>query len=175
MSDDRTITIRDAKEDDIPVLYALYEQMGQFDAGYFERCMAEQNKGNRSVLIASFLGREAGFCILNRTPRYALYQKLGIAEIQDLNVVPDARRNGVAKTLIAACEDRVRMDGNQQIGVSVALTSNYGAAHNLYLALGYRPDGQGVSYDRQPVQHGQVHPVDDDLCLMLVKELSQQP
>lgn len=171
MNEPLTISIREASSDDISVLYALYDQMGQKDAGYFEKCFEEQDAGKRVLLIASLNGKDAGFCILNRAPRYALYQKLGIPEIQDLNVIPDARRCGVAKALIAECEIRSEDRGYRQIGVSVGLGAAYGPAQHLYWSLGYQPDGQGVSYDRKPVAHGQVLPVDDDLCLMLVKDL----
>ncbi len=171
MNEPLTISIRDASSDDISVLYALYDQMGQKDAGYFEKCFEEQEAGNRVLMIASLNGEEAGFCILNWKPRYALYQKLGIPEIQDLNVIPDARRQGVGKTLITECEIRSLNQGHGQVGVSVGLGAAYGPAQHLYWSLGYQPDGQGVSYDRKPVEHGQVLPVDDDLCLMLVKDL----
>ena len=111
---------------------------------------------------------DVGYCMLNWQPRYSLYKKLGIPEIQDLNVVPDARRQGVATALIAVCEKAVEAE---QIGVSVALSSAYGPAQRLYAALGYLPDGYGVTFDREPVLHGELRPVDDDLCLMLVKKL----
>lgn len=193
-----SIHIRKASREDVSALYDIYAQIGVKDEDYFERCLAEQDKGNRDVFIisenvshyspppsdnksSSFLppaggglrrgGDDIGFCILNYQPRYAFYKRLNIPEIQDLNIVPNARRQGHAQSLIKHCEALVREKGHEMIGVSVGLSANYGPAQRLYAKLGYHPDGNGVTYDREPVAHAAQHPVDDDLCLMLVKVL----
>ena len=57
------------------------------------------------------------------------------------------------------------------MGISVALGASYGPAQRLYATLGYMPDGNGVTYDRMAVGFGEMRPVDDDLCLMMVKDL----
>ena len=165
------IDIRKAEEKDLGSLRAIYDQIGQKDPGYFETSLELQDKGERDLFIASLKGQDVGFCILNFKPQYSLYKKLEIPEIQDLNVVPDVRRQGVASALVAICEDRASGKGRNQIGVSVGLSAVYGPAQVLYHRLGYCPDGHGITYRRQGVQHGQMHPVDDDLCLMLVKDI----
>ena len=162
------IKIRAAVDSDIPGLYRLYETIGKKDAGYFESCLHE---GQREVFIVSCHGEDAGFCVLNWKPKYRFYEVQNIPEIQDLNVVPVMRRKGLAQALINFCEQRARQKGCTQIGISVGLTPDYGPAQILYARAGYIPDGQGITYDRQPVQHGDKHPVDDDLCLMMVKRL----
>lgn len=164
------IEIQTAMPEDISRLYALYEAIGQKDEGYFERCFEE----GRTILISNFDGRAAGFGILNWHPKYALYKRLGMPEIQDLNVLPEKRQKGVATALILKCEELAREKKCEYIGVSVALSKEYGPAQRLYMKMGYRPDGNGVTYDRQPVSHGQRLSVDDDLCLMLVKNLDDK-
>jgi len=57
------------------------------------------------------------------------------------------------------------------IGISVGLTIDFGPAQRLYCKLGYMPDGNGVTLDREFVDDGQPVTVNDDLCLMMVKEL----
>ncbi|MEM6780399.1 MAG: GNAT family N-acetyltransferase [Pseudomonadota bacterium] len=169
-----TIAIHSANEKDLQTLYGIYDANGQSDDGYFEKCLELQEKGEREILIASLNDKPVGFCILNWKPRYALYQKLGIPEIQDLNVIPYARRQGVAKALIAYCETRTCYQGqnvDQQLGVSVPLGPSFGAAQRLYWSQGYQPDGMGPTQDRQPVVEGQAYLLDQDLCLMLVKAL----
>jgi len=161
------IEIRTAILADVPCLYAIYEAMGRKDEGYFERSLEE----GRTILMADFEGRTAGFGILNWRPKYALYRKLGFPEIQDLNVLPDMRQKGVATALILKCEALAREKKCESIGVSVGLTKKYGPAQRLYTKMGYRPDGNGVTYDRASVSHGQRLPADDDFCLMLVKNL----
>jgi hypothetical protein len=61
--------------------------------------------------------------------------------------------------------------GAEKIGISVGLTKDYGPAQRLYFKLGYMPDGNGISYDREGITYGQTYVADDDLCLMMIKEL----
>lgn len=109
--------------------------------------------------------------VLNPAPSYALFSRLGIPELQDLNVLSGDRERGVGAALVAACEDLARGRGATQIGLAVGLTKSYGAAQRLYARMGYRPDGYGITYDRQTVTAGELRPADDNLCLMMVRDL----
>ncbi len=162
------INIREATRDDIPLLYRLYDTIGKKDDGYFEDAL------NRDIqiLIASFEGDECGFCLLNYEPRYSLYKRLGIPEIQDLNVIPSHRRKGVATAIIKWCEGLARAKGCTQIGIAVGLFKDYGPAQILYIKLGYVPDGNGITCDREGVKPYAPYLIDDDLSLMLIKPLS---
>jgi GNAT superfamily N-acetyltransferase len=171
MSDSLKADLRRAADDDCGGLYALYGRMGKKEPGYFEQCLAEQEAGRREILIARAGGADIGYGILNRQPQYALYKRLEIPEIQDLNVIPEARRQGAATVLIKALEDIARREGRAHIGISVGLHADYGPAQRLYVKLGYVPDGYGVTYDRVAVSGGEIRPVDDNLCLMMVKDL----
>ncbi len=157
--------INQATEEDIPVLYALYDQLGKQDAGYFEALFAKEC----FVLIAEQDKQAVGFGVLNFNPKYSLYQKLDIPEIQDLNVISDRREQGIATALITAFEQIAQDQGAEHMGISVGLTKEYGAAQRLYCKLGYIPDGNGVTYDRAFTETGRAYPLDDDLCLMMVK------
>jgi GNAT superfamily N-acetyltransferase len=158
--------------DDIEALNAIAAANNSFKASdYFTRCLREQGEGKRIVHIARLNDAAVGYGMLNRNPQYALYRRLSIPEIQDLNVVPAARRQGVATALIYGFEGIARAEECGDIGISVGLHADYGSAQRLYIRLGYKPDGYGVTYDRQPVRPGEIRPVDDNLCLMLVKAL----
>lgn len=159
--------IREAEKSDLETLYALYKLCGKQDDGYFERCMEE----DCTILIASLDGQDVALSILNWNPRYALYRRLGIPEIQDLNVIPDARRNGVATSLIKWCEGVARARGKSTMGIGVGLTRDYGPAQILYVQMGYVPDGNGVTHDRVGVVTHASYRMDDDLSLMMTKEL----
>jgi GNAT superfamily N-acetyltransferase len=111
---------------------------------------------------------DKGFCVLNYSPQYSLYQRLGIPEIQDIFVLPDARRQGVATTLIQYCEGLCDKDA---IGISVPVGADYGPAQSLYAQCGYIPDGNGVTYNREFVPNNTTVKIDDNLCLMLIKNL----
>lgn len=133
---------------------------GHLDAGYAMRDQCDV-----------FYIADHGFCVLNTAPKYPLYARMGLCEIQDVFVLPQCRGQGVAKMLIAHCEDLCREKGHSMVGISVPVSPQFGAAQCLYAGMGYRPDGNGVTYDRAPVIHNERYTVDENLCLMLVKDL----
>jgi ribosomal protein S18 acetylase RimI-like enzyme len=115
---------------------------------------------------------QSAYAVLNSKPAYHLYQRLGIAEIQDIYVMPDYRRQGLASKLIHHCETQAEGD---MVGISVPVSPQFGAAQRLYHKLGYAPDGNGVTYERHAIEHNATVKLNDDLCLMLVKELENKP
>ncbi len=161
------IEIREAKREDIPAFYELYKKIGKKDDGYFEHAF----EAGAIPVMAFEDGKFCAFCLLNWTPRYSLYRRLGIPEIQDLNVLPKYRRRGIATKLIAWCEDAARAKKCELMGMAVGLTKDYGPAQVLYIKLGYMPDGNGITYDREGVKHGTTYPMDDNMSLMLVRPL----
>lgn len=165
-----TVNIRQATEGDIPALYLLYDQVGKKDEGYFEACFEK----DCLILIASRNKQDVGFGVLNFEPKYSLYQRLNIPEIQELNVIAEARQQGIATAMIEAFENIARNQGLENMGISVGLTKDYGPAQRLYFKLGYAPDGYGVTYDRLGVVKNQQCVLDDHLALMLVKELEEE-
>lgn len=112
-----------------------------------------------------------GYVLYNTKPRYAPFARLGIPEIQDLNVHPDHRREGIGQALIKACEQKAIDDGKDMIGLGVGLHASYGPAQLLYCRMGYQPDGAGLVHDGEAVGYGKMVPNDDDLCLMMIKDL----
>jgi len=115
---------------------------------------------------------DKGFAVLNVRPLYHLYVKLNIPEIQDVFILPEYRQQGLATMLVKHCESRAIAAGKPMIGISVPVSPQFGAAQHLYANLGYLPDGNGVTYKREAVIHNSAYPIDDNLCLMLIKELS---
>ncbi|MFP4314373.1 MAG: GNAT family N-acetyltransferase [Alphaproteobacteria bacterium] len=166
------IAIRRAQDQDIKALYQMAEKVGKpTDVDYFEHCLELQGQAKRILFIISYENKDAGYGILNWAPKYALFKKLGIPEIQDLNIVPAMRKRGLATALIQYCEDMARKKNFKEMGIAFGLHANYGPAQRLYVKLGYIPDGQGATYDRKQIAFGEFKPVDDDLCLMLIKTL----
>lgn len=60
------------------------------------------------------------------------------AEVRDVFVVSERRREGVARAIMAALEDAVRGMGMLRIGLSVSLDDEAAPARALYHRLGYR-------------------------------------
>ena len=165
--------IRPATENDKALLESVAHAMGTV-AGRddFTRCLAEQAAGRRVIFLAVAQdGGALGYVQLNFTPTYLPFRRLNIAEIQDLNVVPSARRQGIGGALIAACEDVARARGCGEIGISVGLLASFGAAQRLYVRLGYMPDGTGAAYDDDIIHAGDIKPLDERLTIKLTKAL----
>ncbi len=141
------------------------------DGEYYRLQYEHQHAGRRRVVLAQAGGEIAGYCVLNWEPKYAFFRKMGFPEVQDLIVHPDFRRLRVATRLIGHCEDLARGRGMEHMGIGVGLHRAFGPAQRLYIRLGYMPDGNGITYDRQQIAPGEFRPVDDDLCLMMVKDL----
>lgn len=157
---------------DINILVDIAHGMrSEKDPDYFDMSFDLQKQGERTVLIAYLDGAPCGYCMLSWNPKYGFYRRLDIPEVQDLNVLPAYRRRGIGRSIIEHCEVMAKKRKFSHIGIGVGLDASYGAAQRLYMKMGYVPDGNGVTYDRVNVRHGEMRPVDDDLSLMLVKEL----
>lgn len=167
------LIIHKAEEKDIFRLEFIISGMNTAkDHGYYERQFARQRQGTRQVYIAQFGGIDAGYCILNWVPKYALFKKLDIPEVQDLNVLPHFRRRGIATAMIEYCEALARAEKKEHMGISVSVGPQFGPAQRLYGTLGYVADGNGVTYDRKLTAPNEMRPLDDQLCMMMVKALS---
>lgn len=164
--------IRSATSADSIKLERVRAQMGAPDApGHFLRYLAREGC---DLFVIEEAEDIKGYCLYNRAPKYRLFARLGIPEVQDLAIAPTARRKGLASALLAHCEDLAAREGHTHIGIGVGLHPGYGPAQRLYVTRGYVPDGLGVNYDRTPIVPYTMHRVDDDLCLMLLKDLCPQ-
>jgi [ribosomal protein S18]-alanine N-acetyltransferase len=95
---------------------------------------------------------------------------LGLPEIQDVFVLPEHRRRGIASRLTVAAEDEARRRGSVRISLSVSQEQNP-AAKLLYEKLGYTDAGvEPVRVLGQITIRGRPLDVDDTL-VYLVKEL----
>ncbi len=141
------------------------------DPSFYDRCFERQSLGELDIVLALMQEQCIGYGLLNWRPKYAYFKKLGLPEIQDLNVVSDYRRRGVGTALIKFCENMAIQKGYDEMGIGVGLDSSFASAQRLYVKGGYVPDGQGISYDRKQVTAGEFRPIDSNLCLMMTKKL----
>lgn len=165
-----TLTIlSDDKKDTFLNMIEMFGFQGKQD--YFDLCFERASCGDLDIIMAQVDGVGVGYTLFNRLPKYALFKTLNIPEIQDLNVLSKYRRNGIGALIIQYCENLAKKEGYKEIGIGVGLNSSFGSAQRLYARLGYIPDGAGVSYDRTQVACGEFRPIDDQLCLMMLKNL----
>jgi GNAT superfamily N-acetyltransferase len=92
---------------------------------------------------------------------------LGIPEIQDVFVLPERRRQGIASELTRAAEAQARTRGWETISLSVSQDGNQ-AARRLYAKLGYvEAPTDPVRVSGVIVLRGQPLEVDDTLVYMI--------
>ncbi len=141
-------------------------------AGYFAQCLQQQIDGELVFLLARDDEQLLGYLKVVWQPDYPPFIQNGIPEVQDLNVVIHARRQGVASRLMDRAEE-LMATRSPVAGIGVGLHPGYGAAQRMYVVRGYIPDGQPLMYNNQPVAEYQPVVLDDDLVLHLTKKLRQ--
>jgi GNAT superfamily N-acetyltransferase len=167
MSSIAGLSIRPLQSGDASTVGAAFAEMNKTEAQY-ERYLAEQERNERSVLVAFVDGACAGYVTVVWKPHYSPFP-----EIQDLNVVPHLRRRGVATALVDAAE-RIVARNSEVVGIGVGMSADYGAAQRMYVLRGYVPDGKGLTYRDRTLERGDSAPVDDDLILFFSKNLGKQ-
>ncbi|MHA1558360.1 MAG: GNAT family N-acetyltransferase [Alphaproteobacteria bacterium] len=137
----------------------------------FESYLNEQKIGERVVWVAFYKNQFAGYATLKWRSGYKFFKDKNIPEINDLNVLPNMRFNGVGSALLDIAEN-VAVERSNIIGLGVGLYKDYGDAQKLYIKRGYVPDGRGITYKYQYIKAGTRVVVDDDLILWFIKELN---
>ena len=166
------ITIRWVKSSDAAWMQSGFDNhMGWTKPeNYFAACCQQQTDGAIVLLVACDDDHYIGHVKVVWEPDYLYFRQRNIPEIQDLNVLPDYRRQGIAAKLVDKAEAIIKTR-SPIAGIGFGLYADYGAAQRMYILRGYVPDGQGVSYGDEYVTPGQRVNVDDDLVLHLVKTL----
>lgn len=136
---------------------------------YFRSMLAAQGKGGRVVVLADAGTVIAGYVTIKWASGYQHFNEAGIPEINDLRVLAEYRRQGIATALMDEVERRI-FERSRFAGLGVGLYADYGPAQQMYARRGYVPDGRGLMYKEKAVKPGNNTFVDDDLLLYLVKE-----
>ena len=164
-------TIRPLKAKDPPVFEEAFSAQGwRKPAAQYERYLAEQERGERTVLVAELGGEFAGYLTVVWESGYAPFREESVPEICDFNVLKKFWRLGTGTALMDEAERRIA-ERSPIVGIGVGLTADYGAAQVLYARRGYVPDGRGLSHDGKFLIYGDTAPVDDGLVLHLTKRL----
>jgi GNAT superfamily N-acetyltransferase len=143
----KMISIRPFKEEDIPTIISAFASNNwPKPSSTFEEYLEEQQAGKRIVWLAHSAEQFAGYVTLVLQSKYEPFRAQGIPEIMDLNVLPSFRNFGVGSKLLATAESEVTTKGDI-IGLGVGLYADYGPAQRLYVARGYVPDGNGITYN----------------------------
>ncbi len=146
MDNTQNLAIRVLRENDPPVIAAAFAQMGwNKPETQYRQYLSDQSAGTRTCLVAIVDGQFAGYVTVNWQPSYPGFSEQKIPEIQDLNVIREFRRQGIASRLLDRAESEVAQHF-EVVGIGVGLHPGYNAAQRLYVRRGYIPDGRGVTY-----------------------------
>jgi ribosomal-protein-alanine N-acetyltransferase len=134
---DKAWTLREYRKDDVDAMYALdiacFEPVFRFSRGAMRR-FAEA--AGAVTVLAESAGKLAGFCIAEVEEH--------IGYIVTLDVVPEWRRKGLARALMAEVEARVQAAGAGIVTLHV-FTGNV-AAIRFYEAMGYERAGSARGF-----------------------------
>ena len=162
------------EEPDPAVISAAFAQIGwNKPEAHFRQYLSEQQAGARTCYVALIRDQFAGYVTVNWRPSYPGFSDQKIPEIQDLNVLPQFRGQGIASRLL----DRAEMDVarySNVVGIGVGLHPGYNVAQRLYVRRGYIPDGRGITYRDRYVEEGAQVVLDDNLVLHLTKRLTPE-
>ncbi len=144
------LDIRQATIHDLDTIAPLFNAYREFyrqpaDIGRARAFLAERFAHHESVIFLGLdeKGRATGF-----TQLYPLFSSVRANRkylLNDLYVVPAARRSGVARRLIAAATDFARANGASSLSLSTA-TDNL-PAQRLYESLGWQRDSGFFEYN----------------------------
>ena len=104
----KDIQIRALNQHDPPIIEAAFAKMGWTKpASKYRRYLEEEAGGTRTCLVATWNGQFAGYVTVNWQPPYPGLAGRNIPEIQDLNVLAEFRRKGIATRLLDHAEELV--------------------------------------------------------------------
>ena len=166
-----TVRVTPLKASDPDVISASFGAIGwNKPPSTYLRYLDEQDRGLRVVLIAWSGATIAGYVTLTWSSDYGPLKDEGIPEMQDLNVLPRFRRNGIGSVLLDEVE-RIASTKGTDVGIAVGLHPGYNDAQRMYVKRGYVPDGRGLTYRNEFIREGAVVVVDDDLVLHFRRKL----
>ena len=165
------VEMRPLERADARAFEDAFSEMGwDKPAAQFDQYLREQEVGHRTVLVAQWEGRVAGYVTILWESRDPVFSAGGIPEINDFNVLLKWRRKGIGTALMDAAEAMVAKRSSV-VGLGVGLHKGYGSAQRLYVRRGYVPDGTGVVVAGTTVPEGAEIRLDDEPMLRMTKEL----
>ncbi len=170
-------TFRALKIADIPIMVDAIAKLGwntppSTRTSIYEQYLKEQAENKRCIWTAWMDNSFVGYVTLKWHSDYQPFAASNIPEINDLNVLPQFRRQGIGSRLLELAETEAQKK-SKVVGIGVGLYADYGNAQRLYVKRGYVPDGHGLTYKNKSISFGETVCVDDDLTLWLVKNFKE--
>jgi ribosomal protein S18 acetylase RimI-like enzyme len=167
----RNLILRKIRKIDCQKISNAFEQQGwNKPVEQYEQYFAYQETGTRDVIIAELNQEFAAYLTIKWTSDHLPFQKAGIPEIVDFNVLKKFQRTGIGTSLMDEAEKRIK-SVSEIVGIGFGVYKDYGPAQILYINRGYKPDGNGLTKDSVSIKKGETITVDDSIVFHLTKKL----
>ncbi len=142
-------SIRAANVHDVPVLVPLFDAYRQFygqpsDPALAEQFLADRFAHQESQILIALAGEDSGVGFTQLYPLFSSTRACRSYLLNDLYVVPEARRSGVARGLLDAAARHARALGALSMSLSTAHSNLQ--AQRLYESLGWQPETEFREY-----------------------------
>lgn len=142
-------TVRQATVDDLEQLIPLFDAYRQFydkpaDVELARRFLSERFQHHESVIFIAVDAHGIGLGFTQLYPSFSSTRAARIYMLNDLFVVPSARRKGVAAQLLRAAANYGKAVGAVRLGLSTAISN--APAQRLYETLGWQRDESFCEY-----------------------------
>ena len=165
------LILREIRETDCKKISDAFQKQGwDKPVSQFEKYLAYQLKGERDVIIAELDKEFVGYLTIQWQSDYIFFQKKGIPEIVDFNVLIKYQRLGIGTNLMDEAEARIKKVSSFA-GIGFGVYKDYGAAQIMYINRGYLPDGNGLVKNSVSLKYGDVVTIDDSIVFCLTKKL----
>jgi ribosomal protein S18 acetylase RimI-like enzyme len=143
------IQIRQATIHDLDVLVPLFDGYRQFykqasDPALARRFLSERFAHHESLILLACDAQQRGLGFTQLYPLFSSVRAVRTYLLNDLFVATDARRHGVAKSLLLSAADHARALGAANLSLATALDNT--SAQALYESLGWQRDRQFCEY-----------------------------
>lgn len=141
--------VRRASVHDLDVLVPLFDSYRQFykqasDLTLARTFLSERFAQHESLILLACDAQQRGLGFTQLYPLFSSVRAVRTYLLNDLFVAPDARRHGVAKSLMLASADHARALGAANLSLATALDN--APAQALYESLGWQRDWQFCEY-----------------------------
>lgn len=142
-------TVRAASVHDVHLLVPMFDAYRQFygqptDPPLAERFLSERFGHQESQILIALNGEEGGLGFTQLYPLFSSTRACRTYLLNDLYVVPEARRSGVARGLLDAAARHARALGAQALSLSTAHSNLQ--AQRLYESLGWQLETEFREY-----------------------------
>ena len=144
------MTVRQATIHDLDLVVPMFDAYRQFyrkppDLALAKKFLLERFQHNESIILMAIGEGGAALGFTQLFPSFSSGAAARILILNDLFVVPDARRSGVGKLLLRAAADFGKAVGAVRLTLSTELTNT--SAQALYEAEGWKLQTDFCVYD----------------------------